>query len=314
MSVCRVPFSCSSGSALSFGGDQVHAEHRHGRPGDRHRGGDLAEVDAVEQRLHVGRGIDRNPAVPDLAERPRIVGVPAHQGGHVERDAQPVPALAEDHLVPLVGVDGIAEPGELPDRPWLPAIPGGVQAAGERELPGQPIRSKSCDDIAGRRPVDRVDRHPGQGGVVDVVDPAGGLGGSEPLLPPAATGGDTCRRIGRPCRPGALVVAPSNACTPPPSASDHRGPSIRISDSRTTYLIRQRRRAIAVPRASTGCAPDLPRTRNRDIGPLLPTCPCRPFNGWTRRRWSTVGTRQSAVRRVGMSCAERHSTAAAASY
>ena len=32
----------------------------------------------------------------------------------------PPPPRAEDHLVPLVGLPGVAEPGELPDRPRRP--------------------------------------------------------------------------------------------------------------------------------------------------------------------------------------------------
>ena len=43
---------------------------------------------------------------------------------------QPVPALGQDHLVPLVGVHRVAETGELPDGPRLAAVAGGVQARG----------------------------------------------------------------------------------------------------------------------------------------------------------------------------------------
>ena len=50
--------------------------------------------DAGEQGLHVGRRVDRDPAVPDLAEALRVVGVAAHQRRHVERDRQPATAAA----------------------------------------------------------------------------------------------------------------------------------------------------------------------------------------------------------------------------
>ena len=121
--------------ALPLGRDHVHAEHRHGRAADRHRRGDVAERDAVEEHVHVGGRVDRDAAVPDLAERARVVGVAAHQGRHVERDRQPAAAGAEDHPEPLVGLLGVAEAGELPDRPGPAAVAGGVQPAGERELP-----------------------------------------------------------------------------------------------------------------------------------------------------------------------------------
>ena len=53
--------------------------------------------------------VDRDAAVADLAERLRVVGVAAHQGRHVEGDREPAAAAAEDHLVALVGLLGVAE-------------------------------------------------------------------------------------------------------------------------------------------------------------------------------------------------------------
>ena len=81
---------------------------------------------------------------------------------------RPPPPAAQQHLVPLVGLHGVAEAGELPDRPRPPAVTRRVQAAGERELawPADPLEAR--DDRAVRRPVDRVDGDPGQRGEVGV--------------------------------------------------------------------------------------------------------------------------------------------------
>ena len=143
--------------ALALGGDQVHAEHRDGGAADRHRRRGVAERDVVEQHVHVGGGVDRDAAVPDLAERPRVVGVAAHQGRHVEGDGEAAAALGQDHLVALVGLLGVAEAGELADGPGPAAVAGGVQAAGERELarPADPLE-------AGRPRTRRPARRPGR--------------------------------------------------------------------------------------------------------------------------------------------------------
>ena len=46
------------------------------------------ERDAVEQPLHVGERDDADAALADFAERQLVVGVAAHQGRQVERDAE----------------------------------------------------------------------------------------------------------------------------------------------------------------------------------------------------------------------------------
>jgi len=93
--------------------------------------------------------------------------VAAHQRRHVERHGQAGAAGAEQHLVPLVGLPDVAEPGELPDRPRLAPVAGRVQAAGERELarPADPVRRL----LVVLRPVDRVDVQAGQGGEVSLA-------------------------------------------------------------------------------------------------------------------------------------------------
>ena len=164
--------------ALAFGGDEVHAEDRHGGAADRHRGGHLAQRYAAEQHLHVGRRVDRHAAVPNLTEAVRVVGVAAHERGHVERDRQTATAAFEDHLVALVGLHRVAEAGELPNRPGAPAIAGRVEPTGEGELPrpADPLHALALGVglrlryAVQPRPVDRVERHTGQGGEVRVPD------------------------------------------------------------------------------------------------------------------------------------------------
>ena len=93
-----------------------------------------AERDAVEQPLHVGQRRDVDAALPHLAERQRMIGVAAHQRRQVEGDAQAGAAGGDQFLVAGVGLLGRAEAGELPHRPQLAAVAGGVDAADVGEL------------------------------------------------------------------------------------------------------------------------------------------------------------------------------------
>src|SRR5690606_17428523 len=75
----------------------------------------------------------------------------------------------QDHLVPLVGLPGVAEPGELADGPGAAAVAGGVQSAGVGELPrpADPLEPGHLGAL--RRPVDRVDLLAGERGEVGVA-------------------------------------------------------------------------------------------------------------------------------------------------
>ena len=115
--------------ALPLGHDEIHREDHRGRRVDRHRRGDVAEGDAVEQRLHVGQRGDVDAALPDLAERERVIGIAAHQRREIEGDAQPGAAGRQQRLVARVGLLRRAEPGKLPHRPQLAAVAGGMNAA-----------------------------------------------------------------------------------------------------------------------------------------------------------------------------------------
>jgi hypothetical protein len=184
--------------ALAFGGDQVHAEDRDGGAADGHRRRGVAERDLVEEHVHVGGGVDRDAAVTDLAEGPRVVGVQAHEGGHVEGDRQAAAALGQDHPVTLVGLLGVAEAGELPDGPRPAAVAGGVQAAGEGELTriADPLEVRDCRLVG--RAVDRLHLDAGQRGEVGVAHLAGGQCRVVPLLPPLPCVVDHAEIVGRP--------------------------------------------------------------------------------------------------------------------
>ena len=95
----------------------VHGVEDRRRRVDRHRGGDLVELDVVEERLHVFERIDRNAAMADLALTQGIIGVVAHQGRHVEGHGEAGLALLEQELVTAVRLSRRAVAGKLPDGP-----------------------------------------------------------------------------------------------------------------------------------------------------------------------------------------------------
>src|SRR6185503_20106023 len=91
-----------------------------------------------EELLHVlGEG-DGDARLADLAARHVVAGVVAHLGGEVERDGDSGLALAEEVAIPPVGLDGRAVPRVLAYRPRPRDVHGGVDAAGEGELAGEP--------------------------------------------------------------------------------------------------------------------------------------------------------------------------------
>ncbi len=147
-----------SRDALLLADADVEREHdRRGRV-DRHRGRDLAERDAAEERLHVGERVDRDPFAPHLAERARVVGVVAHERGHVERGREPgLPVLGEvaEALVRLLRR---AEAGELAHRPEPAAVHRRIDAARERILARIAEVARVVDvDVFGRRERLRLD-------------------------------------------------------------------------------------------------------------------------------------------------------------
>ena len=97
----------------------------------------------VEQRLHVGQRRDADAALADFAERQLVIGIAAHQRRQIERDAQAGAAGRQQLPVARVGLLRRAEPGELPHRPQLAAVAGGVDAARVRELPRDRPRSRA---------------------------------------------------------------------------------------------------------------------------------------------------------------------------
>ena len=107
-----------------------------GRGVDRHRHRDLAQVDAVEECLHVIERIDGDAKPAHFAKRTRIVGVQAHERGQIEGGAQAGLALVKQELEALIGLPGGAEARELPHGPELAAVHGSMDAARERILAG----------------------------------------------------------------------------------------------------------------------------------------------------------------------------------
>ena len=112
-------------------GDVEREQDRRGRV-DRHRGADVAERDPAEERLHVLERVDRDTLPADLAERPLVIGVVAHQRRHVERGREPGLAVVEQVAEALVRLLRGAEARELPHRPELAAVHRRIDAARER--------------------------------------------------------------------------------------------------------------------------------------------------------------------------------------
>ena len=164
MSAWIVPESACGGTGsavpvtVELGGDDEVGEHDRGGGVDRHRHRHVAEVDAGEERLHVVERVDRDALAPDLAERARVIGVVAHQRGHVEGGGEPGLAVVEQVVKALVGLLAGAEAGELAHRPQPAPVHRAVDPAREGVL-------ARCAD-----------------GVLGTADPLGQVGGRVELL------------------------------------------------------------------------------------------------------------------------------------
>jgi hypothetical protein len=95
----------------------VHGEQDPCTRVDGHGYGDLGEIDAVEQRLHVVEHVDSDPLASDLAHAHSVIRVVTHQGRHVEIDREPGLPLGYQVLETLVGIGSGPEAGDLPHGP-----------------------------------------------------------------------------------------------------------------------------------------------------------------------------------------------------
>ena len=124
------PAETFGADAPALGRHHVEREHDRRRRVDRHRDGHLVEWDPGEQRLHVRQRVDRHALPAHFPQRTRVVGIVAHQRGHVERRREARLTVFEQVAEPPVGLPGIAEPGELTHRPQPAAIHRLVHATG----------------------------------------------------------------------------------------------------------------------------------------------------------------------------------------
>ena len=125
------------------------------------------EVDAVEQHVHVRGGVDRDPAVPNLAERARIVGVAAHERGHVECDRQPAAARGRGSSCSARWSARRSRIRRTAGSSTACPVARRVNSSRERVLPRP---ADTLEPVLGtRRPVKRLDLYPGQGRVVPIA-------------------------------------------------------------------------------------------------------------------------------------------------
>src|SRR5699024_5584918 len=111
-----------------------------------------------------------------------LIGVAAHERGHVEGDTEAAAAGAQEHLIALVGLLRVAETGELPDRPSPAAVAGRIEPASVGILAGPADTLHAGIGGSLRRPVDRVDLHSRQRREIGIA-----LGSGCEALRPALT-------------------------------------------------------------------------------------------------------------------------------
>jgi hypothetical protein len=145
-----------------LGYDDVHREQRGRRRVDGHARGDLVERDPIEKDVHVLHRIDRDANAPDLAERPRGVGIDAHLRRQVERDGESCLPLVQQHAKARICLLRRPETGVLAHGPQPPAVHRGLHPASEGILARVAEVARVVEPL-GTRPVHRIDRNAGWG-------------------------------------------------------------------------------------------------------------------------------------------------------
>ena len=110
------------GHTLLLCHSDVHRQEHGSRGVDRHGRRDLAEIDLVEEGLHVSERIDRHADLADLAFGNRIVGVVANLRRQIEGARETRRARRDQHAVALVGLFSRGEAGVHTHRPEAAAI------------------------------------------------------------------------------------------------------------------------------------------------------------------------------------------------
>jgi len=106
-----------SRDAAAVGDGDVERVQPDGRRVDRHRGVDGAEVDLLEEGLHVAEVGDRDAGAADLALRHGMVGVVAILGRQIERDGQAALTLGQVLAIASIRLLGVAETGVRTNDP-----------------------------------------------------------------------------------------------------------------------------------------------------------------------------------------------------
>jgi hypothetical protein len=145
--------------------DVQRQQDRRGRV-DGHRRGDLLQVDAVEQAHHVLNGIDGHADFAHFAHGKRVVGIKPDLRRQIERDTQSRGSLAQQVLVAVIRLVGVAHAGVLPHGPEPPAIHAGLHTARVGELAGIAGLAVIVPTLQIGRRVQRLDGNVGRGFLV----------------------------------------------------------------------------------------------------------------------------------------------------
>ena len=122
MSFCTVPGKLAQIGALPLRHRGIQRQQNGRRGIDGHRGGDLRQRNAVEQRLHILQRTDGHAHLAHFSTRARVIGIEAHLRGQIERHRKPGLALREQVAKARVRLRRGAKSGVLPHGPQPAAI------------------------------------------------------------------------------------------------------------------------------------------------------------------------------------------------
>src|SRR5690606_8150531 len=146
------------GHALFLGDQLVEQQQDGGRGVDGHRGGHLAEGDALEEAAHVVERVDGHTDLPDLSGGERSIEVVQYCDWKVEGEREKGLSGLEEVEETAVSLGVSTKPGVLPNRPEKGPVHPRVDPAGVGHLPGL---TDTVGDVSAA--IDRVDLDPARG-------------------------------------------------------------------------------------------------------------------------------------------------------
>ena len=146
---------------LLLGHGDVHGQQDGSGGVDGHGSGDFVQRNLPEKDLHVRERVDGHPTLADFSPAQGVIGIPAHEGRHVEGSAESGLPLGQKVTKPLVGFLRGSHSSEHAHGPKPTPVHVGLNSSGVRVLAREPDFLPEVVPLDVQRGVKRLNLHAG---------------------------------------------------------------------------------------------------------------------------------------------------------